>query len=211
MPALRVIAYSDFLCPWCYNAHTKLDAVSRELAAEWGEAPQIEWRAYLLIPEPKRRDPDAFREYTRRWLQAAEDEPRASFRVWDSDAPPPTHSVPAHCVAKAAALLGEDAAAAMRGALFSAYFSENRDISDEGTLLALWRGCGFAERAFDAHRDPALAAAVRSDHDEALACGASGVPAVRLADQDFVLTGAQPEALYRRWFERMRERALPPS
>ena len=35
--------------------------------------------------------------------------------------------------------------------------------------------------------------------------GATGVPALRLADQEFVLMGAQPEALYMRWFERARD------
>jgi hypothetical protein len=31
------------------------------------------------------------------------------------------------------------------------------------------------------------------------------VPAVRLADQEFVLVGAQPEAAYLRWFRRALE------
>ena len=42
----------------------------------------------------------------------------------------------------------------------------------------------------------------RRDDQEAQALGATGVPAVRLADQDFVLVGAQPEAVVLRWLRR---------
>jgi predicted DsbA family dithiol-disulfide isomerase len=43
---------------------------------------------------------------------------------------------------------------------------------------------------------------VLADHEEAQRLGATGVPAVRLADQDFVLVGAQPEPVYERWLRR---------
>ena len=208
MTNFRIIVYSDFLCPWCYNVYTKLEAVLADVEATWGERPDTEWRAFLLRPESKPgRDREKFREYTKGWLRVAEDEPRADFRVWASDAAPPTHSVPAHLVAKAANALGPGAGAAMRERLFRAYFSENRDISDADTLEALWRELDLPEEHFASHREPALEEQVWSEYREAMECGATGVPAVRMADQDFVLMGAQPEAMYRRWFERRRAEA----
>lgn len=205
MNPLRIIVYSDFLCPWCFNVYTKLESVLDALESEWGERIETEWRAFLLRPEAKPgRDPLKFRRYTESWRRVAEDEPRAMFRVWSSDDSPPTHSVPAHLVAKAALALGDDAGARMRERLFTAYFSDNRDISSVDTLRSLWDELGLPGDAFATHLDPALEEQVWREHREAMDCGATGVPALRLADQDFVLMGAQPEAMYRRWFERRR-------
>ena len=201
MRRLSVVVYSDFLCPWCWNAATRLAAVEAEL----GGALALEWRSYLLRPHPRPRTPealDAFRAYTQGWRRVAEDEPRAPFQPWQSDAGPPTHSVPAHLAATAAAELGEEPGRRMRTRLFRAYFAESRDISDEAVLRALWDELGLPPAGFERIHDPALAQRVRDEHEEALALGASGVPAVRVADQDFVLVGAQPEAIYQRWFTR---------
>ena len=201
MRRLSVVVYSDFLCPWCWNAATRLAAVEAEL----GGALALEWRSYLLRPHPRPRTPealDAFRAYPQGWRRVAEDEPRAPFQPWQSDAGPPTHSVPAHLAAKAAAELGEEPGRRMRTRLFRAYFAESRDISDEAVLRALWDELGLPPAGFERIHDPALAQRVRDEHEEALALGASGVPAVRVADQDFVLVGSQPEAIYQRWFTR---------
>jgi predicted DsbA family dithiol-disulfide isomerase len=199
--AVRLVVYSDFLCPWCWNAATRLAAVQAEL----GEGLVLDWRSYLLRPRPRERTPgdlDRFHAYTQGWLRVAEDEPRAPFTPWASDAGPPSHSLPAHVVAKAAAALAPESGARMRDRLFRAYFTESRDISDRATLRALWSEAGLPDEAFATSEEPAFARQVLADHEEAQGYGATGVPAVRLADQDFVLVGAQPEAVYLRWLRR---------
>jgi len=196
----QLVVYSDFLCPWCWNAATKLASVQSQI----GDALSIEWRSYLLRPQAQPgRDLEKFRAYTQGWLRVAEDEPRAPFRPWTGDAGPPSHSVPPHVVAKAAAALSPDAAARMRDRLFRAYFTESRDISDAATLRALWSEVGLDAAGFDAIDVPARTREVLADHAEAQSLGATGVPAVRLADQDFVLVGAQPEAVYLRWLQKV--------
>jgi predicted DsbA family dithiol-disulfide isomerase len=206
VPPLRVIVYSDFLCPWCWSAATRLAAVEAVL----GDALALEWRSFLLRPRPQERTPEAlerFRAYSRGWLRVAEDEPRAPFRVWASDAGPPTHSLPPHLVAKAAAALGVDAGRRMRERLFRAYFAESRDVSERAVLEALWAEAGLDPTGFARSDDPELVRRTRAEHEEAVACGATGVPAVRLAGQDFALVGAQPEAVYLRWFRRALDQA----
>ena len=199
MSAVRLVVYSDFLCPWCWNAATRLASVQRSI----GPAVAIEWKSYLLRPQAQPgRDLEKFRAYTQGWLRVAEDEPRAPFVPWTSDAGPPSHSVPAHAVAKAARALGAEAGARMRDRLFRAYFTESRDISDSATLAALWREAGLAAEAFAASEDPTVVEQVFADHEEAIAFGATGVPAARLAEHDFVIVGAQPEAIYQRWLTR---------
>ena len=91
----------------------------------------------------------------------------------------------------------------MRERLFRAYFAESRDISDRATLRALWSEAALPDDAFESCDDPEHARRVLADHEEAQSLGATGVPAVRLADPDFVLVGAQPEASYLRWLRRV--------
>ncbi|MEM7411900.1 MAG: DsbA family protein [Myxococcota bacterium] len=201
-PPIRLIAYSDYLCPWCFNASVRL----HRLEVEEPDV-EIEWRSYLLRPEPRGgRDPEKFRAYTRSWQRPASEEDSGSFRIWASDAPPPSHSVPAHQVAKAARLVGEEAFRRMHQRLLVAYFEQNQDISDARTLRALWDELQLAGDAFDRHADDDIVAAVHAEHQEAIGCGATGVPAVRLADYDVAVTGALPYEAYRRWVAKERGR-----
>jgi predicted DsbA family dithiol-disulfide isomerase len=202
MDPVQFIIYSDYLCPWCYNASVRL----QRLREEFGDEVRLEWRSYLLRPRPRRgRDLEKFRRYTRSWLTPAAEEDSGNFRVWEGDAGPPSHSVPPHLVAKAAGQLGPEAFEAMHERLLQAYFSENRDISDSDTLRALWSEAGLPAVEFDRSEDPALLRLTLDQHREAVEKGATGVPAVRQAGQDALIVGAHPVELYRRWLTRSRD------
>jgi predicted DsbA family dithiol-disulfide isomerase len=200
---VRFVVYSDYLCPWCYNASVRLHRLEDETQG----AVRLEWRSFLLRPQRRPgRDLERFREYTRTWLRPAQEPDAGTFQVWQGQEGPPSHSLPAHLAARAAAALAPGAFRRMHDRLLRAYFAENRDISDFDTLLALWTDLGLPEDGFARTRDPALASEVLTQHREALESGVTGVPAVRRADDDAVIVGAQPYELYRRWFERTRAR-----
>jgi predicted DsbA family dithiol-disulfide isomerase len=175
----------------------------RRIEAEFGERVTIEWRTFLLraYPDPG-RTLDAFRAYTRSWTRPAAEPDAPPFRPWASEAGPPSHSVPPHLVAKAAATLGADAFRAVDDRLFAAYFTESRDITNAETLLALWREAGLPDDAFARAGDPELLRAVVDQHNEAVRCEVSGVPAVMMAGNDVPMVGALPYESYRRWVER---------
>jgi len=203
MSLVRLVAYSDYLCPWCYNASVRLHRLA-------DEDPQLEisWKSYLLRPSPGRgRDLERFRAYTASWQRPAAEEDAGVFRPWASDEGPPSHSIPAHLSAKAAALLGAESFRRFHDRLLRAYFGENRDISSEAVLAELWAEVGLPRAAFGRREDPEILERVLAEHDEAIACGATGVPSVRLADSDAVITGAMPLDTYRRWVLRARERS----
>jgi predicted DsbA family dithiol-disulfide isomerase len=172
----------------------------RRVAEELAGAVRVEWRSFLLRPEP---DPQAtleqFRAYTRSWLRPAADPDGGTFRVWATDAGPPSHSIPPHLVAKAAATLGDDAFHLIHERLLHAYFAQNRDITNAGTLEAVWREAGLPPEAFARAAHPALLRATVAEHADALERGITGVPAVMLEGNDAFILGAQPLETYRRW------------
>jgi len=204
---LRFIVYSDYLCPWCFNASVRL----RRVEAEYAGQVELEWKSYLLRPEPRvHSDREAalakFRRYTDSWLRPAAEEDGGQFRVWASDEGPPSHSIPAHRVAKAARRVGPEAFSAMHERLLQAYFVENRDISQSETLRSLWDELALPGPAFEVAEGSEILDEVLADHREALDSGATGVPSVRLAGNPAVIVGAHPIDLYRRWVDRSLER-----
>jgi len=196
---VRFIAWSDYLCPWCWNASRRLN----RLADEYEGRIELEWRSYLLRPvEKTNRDLERFRRYTESWMRPAADEDAGPFRVWASEEGPPSHSVPAHRVAKAAALVSPEAFRRMHDRLMTAYFAENRDISSPEVLRALWAELGLPAHAFEVADSESIRAQIFEEFEEARGFGATGVPAIRRWDNEAVIVGAHPEALYRRWFDR---------
>ena len=196
---VHLVVWSDYLCPWCYNAAVRL----RRVEAEFAGRVTLEWRTFLLRPHPDpSRTLEKFRAYTQSWLRPAAEPDGGTFRPWATDEGPPSHSVPPHLVAKAAATLGADAFAAMHDRLLVAYFAENRDITAPATLAALWREVGLPDDAFGRTADPAILREVVDQHDDAVRRDVSGVPAVAIAGIDVPIVGAMPLDAYRRWVER---------
>ncbi len=199
MEPVRFVAYSDYLCPWCWNASRTL----WPLADEFQGRIEIEWRSYLLRPtEKKGRDLERFRKYTESWLRPAAEPGAGPFRVWSSEEGPPSHSIPPHRVAKAAARVSPGAFRTMHERLMTAYFAENRDISSFDVLRMLWNEAELPDEAFDIAHSEEIESIILAEFDEARELGATGVPAMRRIDTDAVIVGAHPEALYRRWIER---------
>ena len=113
-------------------------------------------------------------------------------------------------MAKAAAQLGDAAFRRMHERLLRAYFAESRDVTDAATLRALWDEADLPAAEFSRSEDPALLQKILEEHAEALDAGATGVPALRMADDDVVIVGAHPRQLYDRWVRRRLAAADPP-
>lgn len=203
---VRLVVWSDYLCPWCYVAAVRLHRLEEEL----GGRVALEWRTFLLRPDPsRRRSLEEFRAYTQSWLRPAAEPDAPVFRPWEGDAGPPSHSVPPHLVAKAAATLGRPAFDRMHARLLAAYFAENRDITHADTLRALWDEVGLPAEAFARAADPALLQEVVDQHNDAVTRGLNGVPAVMMAGNDVPLPGALPLDSYRRWVQRALAGGIP--
>ena len=207
MPRVTLVAYSDYLCPWCYNASVRL----RRLEDEFAGDVKVEWRAFLLRARPRTDEADSgralekFMRYTQSWLRPAAEPDAGKFRVWETTEGPPSWSVPPHVVAKAAAREGPDAFARVHERLLEAYFSENRDITSRANLAAIWSDAELAPERFPELGDTPLVEKVWNEYRAAIDRGITGVPAVHVAGQDPYVVGAQPYELYERWVTRQLE------
>jgi predicted DsbA family dithiol-disulfide isomerase len=75
-------------------------------------------------------------------------------------------------------------------------------------LQALWGEAGLPAEGFGRCLAPDLLERTAAEHREATELGVTGVPAVRVADLDAFVLGAQPLETYRRWIERLRAGVL---
>lgn len=169
-----------------------------DIEEEFGEECEIQWRSFLLRPEPQAIPLENFIQYTQSWMRPASMEPRTAFRVWETGEGPPTHSIPPHTAAKIAESLGPEAFAKMHERLLRAYFTENRDIADWGVLQELWEELGLPIEALSRREDKAITAQILAEYDEAHGYGVNGVPAVRPDGESVFIFGAQDTDVYRR-------------
>lgn len=136
-------------------------------------------------------------------MRPAAEEDAGSFRVWETENGPPSHSVPPHLLVKAAKRCGGEAKArAVSERLFEAYFAENLDITETETMKTIWQECGLDPADYAHTADEDLLQEVLEEHREALKVGVNGVPAIMLVGTDVAITGAHPRTLYRRWIDR---------
>jgi len=176
---------------------------------EFGDSLEIEWRSFLLRPRPAEgRDLAKFMRYTQSWLRPGAEPDAPPFQVWESREGPPTHSVPPHLVAKAAASLGGDSFRVIHERLMRAYFSESRDITAVATLRAIWREAGLPESEFQRSEAPEFLQETLEQHREARERGVTGVPASGVAGSDVYIVGAHPEEMYRHWIRRLQSGVL---
>lgn len=125
-------------------------------------------------------------------------ESEAVFRPWATDEGPPSHSVPPHLAAKAAARISPEAFEKYHDRLMIAYFTENRNITDQKVLKEIWANLDLPSEAFLASEDDDILQEVVMEHNEAVNLGITGVPAVVMEGSPFPMVGVQNDEVYYR-------------
>jgi predicted DsbA family dithiol-disulfide isomerase len=190
---IRILVWSDYVCPFCYLELPVLDQARSEL----GERIEIDWRAFELRPEPTPTlDPDG--EYLHRvWKQSVY--PMAEERGLTLRLPPvQPYSRKAHEAAEFARQAGQFDF--MHRALFRAFFEDGRDLASLDVLLDIGRAAGLQARDMrDALESGRHAGKVLEDQRLAQEIGVSGVPALVISAgrQAYLLSGAQPYEIVR--------------
>ena len=207
---MQVDIWSDVVCPWCWIGQTRF---ARALEAYDGPV-TVRLHPFRLDPDaPVPGEPAAAR-YARKFGDEAEAmlarvakagaEDGLAFRF---DRAITGNTFDAHRTIAFAERSGRERA--VERALFSAYFSEGRDITDRGVLADAAAGAGEDRDAVLVHleSDEGIAETVAA-LNEAREAGINAVPTFVFNGQ-FAVPGAVDVATFAKIFEQMRSMPEP--
>jgi predicted DsbA family dithiol-disulfide isomerase len=207
---LTIDVISDVICPWCFIGKRRLEKALN------GRSATIRWHPFQLNPDMPREGIDR-KSYRIRKFGSWERSQELDVQVaaagrgegiafnFDRMARTP-NTLDAHRVIW---LAGERRVQdAVVVALFRAYFTDGRDLSDRATLADVAAGAGLDR----AEVDDLLAGdrgldAVRAGEEQARRLGVSGVPFFVVGGR-VALSGAQPPEVFRQAFEQAGEAVM---
>jgi predicted DsbA family dithiol-disulfide isomerase len=199
---LTIDVVSDVVCPWCYLGEKRLEVA----LAEEPRPVAVRWRPYQLDPTIPAGGLDRAEYMARKFgrdgrFQTIHDnlvrlgaEVGVAFAFDRIKRAPNT--LDAHRLVRWAASMGAQDTVVDR--LFSAYFTEGRDVGDQAQLIDIARDCGLdADIVEKLFADGADIESVGREIAEARAIGVAGVPFFIFAGR-LAVPGAQDASLLRR-------------
>jgi predicted DsbA family dithiol-disulfide isomerase len=202
--ALKIVMFSDFVCPFCYIGFDVIQKLKPEFNL------QIEWRGFQIHPEwpsdgatavqmSQLGDPEARKKGWERISSMAES-------VGLAMKPPSvlTNSRIALAVAEFARDSGADHEA-FEERVYRAYFNEDANIGDRETVLRLAGEVGLdLAQVDDAIKSPRYELRLKNNALMANQRGVSGVPTFFIGD--YPLVGAQSPEVMRKILKRATEK-----
>jgi predicted DsbA family dithiol-disulfide isomerase len=143
---LSIVAYSDYVCPWCYIGLHRIERLQREFPVD------VEWRPFELHPETPRSGADlrgrlGNRERVRAYVGNIINLAEASGIAMRM----PAVVANSHVALEASEFAREHGGFdAYHRALFRAYFEESRDIGDPDVLCEVARASGVDDQGLRA-------------------------------------------------------------
>lgn len=195
-PTLRIDIVSDVVCPWCIIGYKQLEK-ALTLLPEPVEA-EFHWHPFELNPDMPPEGEDAAEHIQRKYGRSPEEGKKVrshiretaeslGFPFGEGGAKRLVNTFAAH---KLLTKAGEKQTA-LKLALFSAYFQQGKDVSDEAVLLDIAEGVGLDRTTCAAWlADEALAQQVRGEEAYWRNENINGVPAI-IFDGRFMVPGAQ--------------------
>ena len=197
MTTLRVLVWSDYICPFCFVGLERAHWLEREHGAS------VEWLPFDLHPEyPPEGIPRAALE--ERYGPQIHERTREAVEAAGLEYGPPER-IPRSLKALALAELARDRGlhGALHDRIMRAYWSEGRDIGDAGVLAELAVETGLEEdEALAAFEDEGYLRRVAGSTRAAQEHGVNAVPAFVLDDRLLVL-GAQPYETFEHALEQL--------
>lgn len=198
---MRIDIVSDVVCPWCIIGFKQLESALAQLGDEVDA--QIVWQPFELNPQMPPEGQDIAEHVAQKYGSSAEQSAKTRGHIAGlgaqlgfafSDAPGKRiyNTFQAHQLLHwAKESFGSEVQTRLKIALFSAYFQEDQDISDEDVLLLAVERAGLdAEAGRDVLNDPEQAETVRAELNGWIERGVSGVPATIIQGK-YMIPGAQ--------------------
>jgi predicted DsbA family dithiol-disulfide isomerase len=203
---LRIDIVSDVVCPWCIIGYKQVEK-ALTLLPEPVEA-EFHWHPFELNPDMPPEGEDAAQHIQRKYGRSPE-EGRAvrehikataeslGFPFGEGGARRLVNTFGAHkLLTKAGDALGREGQTALKIALFSAYFQQGKDVSDEAVLLDIAENMGLDRAACEEWlADEALSQQVRGEQAYWRGENISGVPAI-IFDGKYMVPGAQSAEVF---------------
>ena len=200
---MKIDIWSDIRCPFCYIGKRNLEAALAQF--EHKDQVEIVWRSYELDPDLKTdlntstiaylaqrkgiTNEASVRMHAQVTQMAAD-----SGLTYNLDIYKVSNSLDAHRLIQFSKTkgLGDNT----EEALFKAYFTEGKDISDLTVLLQIGIEIGLDETALDKVLQSTLfSSEVKADQTKANEIGVTGVPFF-VFDNKYAISGAQPPAAF---------------
>lgn len=201
---IKLDIISDIVCPWCIVGYNRLNAAIEEL--KLSDKIEIEWQPFELNPDMPAEGEHLREHVARKYGASREDSDRArdniskvgaehNFMFNYFDEMKIVNTLDAHILLDLALSLGKQTELKLR--LFTAFFTEQKDISNQEVLLIEAEAVGIdkttATKALaDKNNRKKIKAIEAQWHD----MGVSSVPTV-VFNRTSALTGAQPIEVYK--------------
>jgi predicted DsbA family dithiol-disulfide isomerase len=192
-PKLKVIAYSDYICPFCYIGYHRMEQLKKEYDLD------VEWRPFEIHPETPKEG--AFTDelpFPKGYLEAAfanvkrlADEDGLTLKFTDKL----SNSRLAHYISEFARKKGKFEE--FHKLVLGAYWLEGKDIGDKNLLLNLAESVGLKKKEIEDYLNTDEPFnAVQKSLKEIRSYGLNGVPSFLIEDK--LVVGAQSYEIFKK-------------
>ena len=194
LPELKITVYSDYICPFCYVGHHRLQRLRDSYDLK------INWCFLEIHPEtPAEGEPIDSLDYpSDQWQQMMKNLERVAKEenIPLSKLSFITNSKDALLLSEAAKRCGRDVFYKLHEKLFSAYFIDSKNIGDKDVLNEIARACEIDKETIDAAwTDEKYQKRLLDNFNSARKHKIQSVPSFVFGDR--VLTGVVAETTFR--------------
>ncbi|WP_153914873.1 DsbA family oxidoreductase [Shewanella sp. TC10] len=201
---IKLDIVSDVVCPWCIVGYKALEQAIAELGIE--DKIELEWQPFELNPDMPAEGEELRAHVARKYGSSREDSDRARANItargaeldFEFNFGEQMHIVntfDAHILLDYAKQFHQQTELKLR--LFSAYFTEHKDISDRAVLANELTSIGLnADEAMKLLDNPEVKSRINMEKSQWTSAGISSVPTV-VFNRTSALNGAHPVASYK--------------
>ena len=201
---IKLDIISDVVCPWCIIGYNHLQAAIKELGIE--DRIEIEWQPFELNPDMPADGENLRQHVARKYGSTAEESKNARIRIAGIgaehgfefnyfDEMKMVNTFDAHILLDYAKGFGKQTELKLR--LFTAFFSEQKDVSDRNILKQELISVGLdADKGMRWLDDPQRLSAIRNAEKQWQQMGVSSVPTV-VFNRESGVSGAHPVEGYK--------------
>jgi len=206
---MKIEIWSDVMCPFCYIGKRKFETALEKFSQK--NQVEIVWKSFQLNPDMEYTEGDTLNKYlsrhngwTEEYARSANEQvtgmAKESGLEFNLEKAIPANTLKAHRLIHLAAKSGlQDKA---EETLFSAYFTEGKNVGDTDTLIALGKKIGLSDSELkDLFERNKYINEVETDILEAQQIGVRGVPFF-VIDRKYAISGAQPSDVFLRAMEK---------